>query len=242
MIELKNVEAWYGSTQVLFGVNVTVPSSHVLALVGTNGAGKTSIIRSIMRLIKTKGEIQILGQDITQVPTHQLVRDFGVAAVNEEQPLFGHLTVKQNLELGSTRASRARFNQIVELFPIVQERWTSPISLLSGGQRQLVALARSLTLDPKFLLLDEPSLGLSPAMTDVVYEQIAAVKNEMNIGILLVEQNTNRARSVADQLQLIAMGESQPPIRADDHAALVDLERKAFGAYEVDSGFTEVLE
>ena len=241
MIQLKNVEAWYGSTQVLFGVNLQVEPSKVLALVGTNGAGKTSIIRSIMRLIRTRGQISINHQEVSRVATHDLVRNFGVAAVNEEQPLFGNLTVKQNLELGSTQRSRAHMHQIVEMFPIVQERWASPISLLSGGQRQLVALARSLTLSPKFLLLDEPSLGLSPAMTDLVYEQIALVKAEMNVGILLVEQNTNRARSVADQLQLIAMGESQHPILADDHEALVELERKAFGAYEVDSGFTEVL-
>lgn len=181
------------------------------------------------------------GEDISGVPTHQLVREFGVAAVNEEQSLFGNLTVKQNLELGSTRQSRAHILDVVDMFPVVKERWTSPISLLSGGQRQLVALARAMMLKPKYLLLDEPSLGLSPAMTDLVYEQINSVKSEMNVGILLVEQNTNRARSVADHLQLIAMGVSQSPIRADDRQALINLERQAFGPYEVDSGFTEIL-
>ena len=239
MLHTRDLRAWYGRTQALFGVDLSVNEGEVLALVGTNGAGKSTIIRALLGLVETRGEVFHDQTPIADWPTHRRIRRCAVAVLHEERCLFGELTVTENMLLGLPRSARRRLDEVAAAFPIVADRSQSRVSMLSGGQRQLVALARMVIAEPRYVLLDEPTLGLSPAMVDEVYEHLG-VLTEMGIGVLLVEQNINRARSVADRLQLVAAGRTAPPIDAQDLEAVTRLEKQAFGAGEVESGFTEL--
>lgn len=239
MLHTHDLRAWYGRTQALFGVDLSLNQGEVLALVGTNGAGKSTIIRALLGLVRTQGEVTIDGTSISDWPTYRRIRRCGVAVLHEERCLFGELTVTENMLLGLPKSARKRLDDVAPAFPIVAERSQSLVSALSGGQRQLVAIARMVLAEPRYVLLDEPTLGLSPAMVDEVYDHLG-VLTEMGIGVLLVEQNINRARAIADRLQLVTAGQTAPPVDAKDMEAVTRLEMQAFGAGEVESGFTEL--
>jgi len=228
MLEAKSLAAWYGQTPALFDVSVTVRPGQVLALVGTNGGGKSTTVRSIMGLIRSTGSIKVNDVEMSEWPTHQRVQEGRIAVVHESSNLFGELTVTDNLFLGLRNASEDRLQEVQHIFPIIAERPKALVGTLSGGQRQMVALGKAFLSNPNFLLLDEPTLGLSPAMVDVVYQTLAEFTSR-NIGVLLIEQNIQRAASFATDIQLISIGRSEPPIPTTDVARVGHLQLLAFG-------------
>lgn len=231
MLETTSLAAWYGPTQALFDVSIKVVPGQVLALVGTNGAGKTTTVRSIMGLIRSSGGISANGMDISQWPTHRRAREGRIAVVHESVNLFGELTITENLMLGLNKVSRERLEEVQDIFPVIAERSKALVGTLSGGQRQMVALGKAFLSDPSYLLLDEPSLGLSPAMVDVIYQTMQEF-TARNVGVLLIEQNIQRAASVATDIQLISIGRSESPISASDLERVEKLQQLAFGESE----------
>jgi branched-chain amino acid transport system ATP-binding protein len=231
MLETSTLAAWYGPTQALFDISISVAPGRVLALVGTNGAGKTTTVRAIMGLVRTEGSIKVNGSDISQWPTHRRALGGRIAVVHESLNLFGELTVTENLFLGLKHVPRGRLEEVEEIFPVIAERPKALVGALSGGQRQMVALGKALLSDPSYLLLDEPSLGLSPAMVDVIYRAINEF-TKRDVGVLLIEQNIQRAAEAATEIQLISIGRSEPPIPSSDHERVQQLQQLAFGEVE----------
>ena len=229
MLETRNLAAWYGQTQALFDVSITVRPCEVLALVGTNGAGKSTTVKAILGLVRSSGSVVADGVDISSWPTYRRVRKSAIAVLHESQNLFGELTVKENLLLGLNHKTADEIAEVTSIFPVINERLNKPVGALSGGQRQMVALGRALLTAPKYLILDEPSLGLSPASVDLVYGAINQF-TARNVGVLLIEQNIQRAVTVASWLQLLTIGRSSPPVPAGDIGQVQQLQDAAFGA------------
>lgn len=229
MLETRNLAAWYGQTQALFDVSITVRPGEVLALVGTNGAGKSTTVKAILGLVRSAGSIVADGEDISSWPTHRRVRQSAIAVLHESQNLFGELTVRENLLLGLDHKTAEEIDEVARIFPVINERMHQPVGALSGGQRQMVALGRALLTAPRYLILDEPSLGLSPASVDLVYGAIDQF-TARNVGVLLIEQNVQRAVTVASWLQLLTIGRSENPVPAGDAAQVQQLQDAAFGA------------
>jgi branched-chain amino acid transport system ATP-binding protein len=207
LLELTDIEAGYGrAAMVLRGLSVTVPAGSVVCLVGPNGAGKSTVLKVASGILAPRsGTVRVDGQDVTGWSSQRLL-GAGLAHVLQGHSVFPEMTVAENVSLGAYTMSRratdkARVAERVAfvqgLFPVVRERWRSLAGLLSGGQQKQVEFARSLMVDPKVLLLDEPSMGLDPRATAVVFEQVVAMR-EAGLAILLVEQNARRALETAD--------------------------------------------
>jgi branched-chain amino acid transport system ATP-binding protein len=230
VLTLDSVKGWYGRTQALFGVDLEVAPGKSVALVGTNGAGKTTTLRAILGAVRTEGAVRVDGRDISAKPTHRRVNDHGIAIVHEGRGLLSQLTVQENLVVGANRAERARIGEVLDLFPVLRDRTHQKVSLLSGGQQQMVALGRALLRDPKYLLLDEPALGLAPVVIDEIYTYIAELCSR-GMGVLLVEQSVTRAASVADQLVLLRVGTVDRVVDTTDRAQVDQLVADAFGVH-----------
>ena len=206
LLQVAGLQAWYGPTQALFDVSLDVGEGETLALLGTNGAGKSSTLRAICGLITSKGGVCLRGEDISQTPAHIRYRRHRIALVHEGRGLLYGLTVSENLSLG--RIDRARggmSSEVEELFPALAGRGNEDVANLSGGEQQMVAIARGLLADPSVLLLDEPSLGLAPSLVDRVYETLQSLK-QRGRAMLLVEQNISRALEVADRVCVLRAG------------------------------------
>ena len=210
MLEVTNLTAGYGALTVLHGVSLQVGNAEAVALVGTNGAGKTTLVRAICRLIKARaGRVSKDGVEITGMSPHDLARH-GLAVVLENRRLFGELTVRENLILAEKTGSKHRdkrfaWDDVIGLFPVVGERLNSPVELLSGGQQQMVAIARALLLQPDLLIMDEPSTGLAPK---VVKDILLVIKDlrARGMGLLLIEQNVGIAAEITDRAYIMALG------------------------------------
>ncbi|HET7873519.1 MAG TPA: ABC transporter ATP-binding protein [Terriglobales bacterium] len=210
LLELENVTAFYGDLQALFGISLRVLPGEIVTLIGANGAGKTTILRVISGMKHpAEGTLRLNGDDISRVPAHQLVVR-GVSHVPEGRQVFPFLTVRENLSLGaySSRA-RMRMKESLEeqltLFPRLAERMNQLAGTLSGGEQQMVAIARGLMAQPKLLLLDEPSLGLAPKVVDEVFEKIQEVRRT-GIAMLIVEQNVVSGLGVSDRGYVVQHG------------------------------------
>jgi branched-chain amino acid transport system ATP-binding protein len=209
LLEIDGVSARYGKAIALDGVSLRVQAGEVVSVLGANGAGKTTMTRIVTGLLPVaSGTVRISGEDVSRLGPHERVRR-GVACCPEGRQIFGELTVQENLLLGGYTTDKAarvtRADELCTLFPILGQRHAQPAGTLSGGQQQLLAMARALMSDPKLLILDEASLGLSPVAIDTVYEAIAGVR-QAGLSILLIEQNAHRSLAVADHAYVLDRG------------------------------------
>jgi branched-chain amino acid transport system ATP-binding protein len=231
LLELKNVHTYYGNIHALKGISLTVNQGEIIALIGGNGAGKTTTLRTICGQQRPKmGEVVHKGQPLAGVPVHQMITR-GIAHVPEGRRIFPQLTIRENLEMGAFSISDKKFiaDRIelgFSLFPRLREREKQLGGTLSGGEQQMLAVARALMQDPEIILLDEPSMGLSPLFVEKIFE-IIEMLNKQGKTILLVEQNALMALEVAHRGYVIQTGEI---VLTDDAKALAknEMVRKAY--------------
>lgn len=211
LLKIDKVCCGYGDLKVLFDISLEVAEGECVALVGSNGAGKTTLLRTVSGTVPlTSGRIIWQGEDITHMPDYKRP-ELGIAHIPQGRGILTTLSIHDNLILGSyckrTKAKRAQLiEKMLEMFPILKDRLSHLAGTLSGGQQQMLAIARALMLEPTLLVLDEPSLGLAPIVVDSVFETIDRVKAESGTSILLIEQNLMQALSVADRGYVIETG------------------------------------
>ena len=210
MLKVENLEVAYGGIQALRGITFEVPQGKIVTLIGANGAGKSTTLRSMVGLVKAKsGRISFNGADITNQPTHKTIAA-GIVTVPEGRRVFANMTVLENLKIGAyLRTDTAEIKKdeewVYELFPRLKERSWQPAGTLSGGEQQMLAVGRALMSRPKMVMMDEPSLGLAPLIVQDIFAIIRKI-NEMGVTILLVEQNANMALKTADYGYVLETG------------------------------------
>lgn len=210
LLQVDNIEVYYGVIKALKGISFEVNKGEIVALIGANGAGKTTILHTVTGLLKPKtGKITFKGNDITKVPAHKIVT-MGMAHVPEGRRIFSQLSVLDNIKLGAfTRKDKEEIeetlNYVYERFPRLKERKNQIAGTLSGGEQQMLAMGRALMSKPEFVLMDEPSMGLSPLLVSEIFEIIKAI-NENGTTVLLVEQNAKKALSIADRAYVLETG------------------------------------
>jgi len=210
MIKIKDLKAGYNGQEILHGIDLEVKPAEIVAIIGPNGGGKTTLLKSIFNLCEvSSGKIIFKNKDITKMPTYELIHE-GVCYVPQGRQVFNDLTVRENLEMGAFIMAnhellRRNIKDVYEKFPFLKEKQDNYAFTLSGGQQQMLAIGRALIQDPELLLLDEPSLGLSPKMTKEVFDKIKAINKE-GISIIIVEQNAKKAVEIADRTYILEDG------------------------------------
>ncbi len=211
MLAVEGVSVSYGAIRAVRDVTLSVEEGEVVALLGANGAGKTTLLSAVAGLLQpTAGTISFEGEDVTAAPPEEMVRR-GVSLTPEGRRVFADLTVEENLRLGGATqrdrdSLRSQLESMVELFPSLETRWRLQAGKLSGGEQQMLAIARSLMSNPRLLLLDEPSLGLAPVIVDLIFDLFGRLRDR-GITVLLVEQNAHRALEVADRAYVMSTGQ-----------------------------------
>ena len=227
VLAVRGLRAWIGSQQVLQGVDLEVPASGVTALLGRNGVGKTTTLRAILGLVRRAGAVELGGVDVSAEPTHRIVRR-GVGYVPENREVFGGLSVAENLRLARRRdAGAGRAALVADLFPDLAARGGQAAGTLSGGQQQMVALARALLNDNRVLLVDEPTKGLAPRVVDEVTGALARAAER--VPVLLVEQDLAVVERLADRVVVLSEGRVRHAGPAADFLADRDLVRSLLG-------------
>jgi len=211
MLEIKDLAVSYGAISALHGISLEVREGDIVTLIGSNGAGKTSLLRTISGLVKPRsGEIRYCGERIDNSRAHEIVKR-GLAHVPEGRMIFANLTVWENLKMGAyLQREKSVFDRDIEyvfqIFPRLKERLKQVAGTLSGGEQQMLAIGRALMSKPRFLMLDEPSLGIAPLLVKLIFEKIVEINREQGITILLVEQNANLALQVSRYAYVLETG------------------------------------
>jgi branched-chain amino acid transport system ATP-binding protein len=227
MLEISDLHVSYGNVQAVRGVGMRVSPGEVTIVLGANGAGKTTTLKAVAGLEKpVSGRVTLGGDDITGLAPHKVVRR-GISLVPEGRRVFGPLTVAENLRMGAYTADKATtaetLDRVHEMFPILSDRGGSAAGLLSGGEQQMLAFGRALMSQPTFMLLDEPSMGLAPAIVDSILAKVRQMADS-GIGILMVEQNAEAGLEVADDVVAVARGEvvwAGPAAEAKNNASVL---------------------
>ena len=233
MLTLQDVRVFYGAIQAVKGISLEVRERELVTIVGANGAGKTTTLRTISGIYRpTTGSITFEGRNLAALPSHEIVA-LGISQAPEGRQIFGSLSVRDNLMLGATRrADRAGIAQeldyLVSLFPVLGERMNQSGGTLSGGEQQMLAIARALMAKPRLLLLDEPSLGLAPMLVNRIFAVISRLK-ETGVTILLVEQNARKALEIADRAYVMETGRVILSGDARELAANPEIEKAYLG-------------
>jgi branched-chain amino acid transport system ATP-binding protein len=234
LLQVRGLQAGYGPTQVLHGLDFDIEEGSITALLGANGAGKTTTLRALCGVVRTTGEVRFAGERIDGRATEDIVR-LGVAHVPDGRGTFTDLTTEENLRLGAyarrDRGGLAQdFERMYRLFPILAERRHQQAGTLSGGQQQMLAVARALMLRPRLLLLDEPSFGLAPLVVKEIFGVMKEINASQKVTILLVEQNASMALRLADRAHLLETGRL---VRSGSSAELMndDAVRRAYLGY-----------
>jgi branched-chain amino acid transport system ATP-binding protein len=211
LLELENVHTYYGNIHALKGISITVDEAEIVTLIGGNGAGKSTTLKTISGLLRPRpGAIRLAGEDLTKYKPHEIVMK-GIVQVPEGRRIFGRLTVVENLEMGSFVQNDKKkianaMEKVFTLFPRLKERRSQLGGTLSGGEQQMLATARAMMAEPKIMLLDEPSMGLAPVLVDSIFDTIQEL-HKSGTTILLVEQNARAALAVADRGYVLQTGE-----------------------------------
>jgi branched-chain amino acid transport system ATP-binding protein len=210
LLQVEGIHTYYGAIEALRGVSLRVEEGEAVTIIGSNGAGKSTTLRSISGLTPARsGKVMFEGQEITRVPAHQIV-DYGIALAPEGRHCFARMTVRENLDLGAYRRRdggvEEDLNRVFDLFPRLKERERQKAGTMSGGEQQMLAIGRALMARPKLLLLDEPSMGIAPILVERIYATIAEI-NRQGVALLLVEQNANYALDVSERGYVLETGE-----------------------------------
>ncbi len=210
LLEVKGLDAFYGATQVLHGLDLSVAEAGITTLLGANGAGKTTVLRAVSGMVRTRGEIRFAGAPIAGKATEEIAR-LGIAHVPEGRATFSSMTVDENLRLGAhARKNRdtlaADLQRLYRAFPPLAERRRQLAGTLSGGEQQMLAVARALLLRPRLLLLDEPSLGVAPLIVAEIFRMVKEINRQDGVSVLLVEQNASLALELAERVYLLETG------------------------------------
>ncbi len=222
MLEIKNLSVSYGAINALHGISLQIKDGDIVTLIGANGAGKTTTLKTISGLLKVRsGEILYDGRNITDLKPHQIVK-LGISHVPEGRMVFANLTVCENLMMGAylqrdKNVIRKELDFVFAMFPRLKERESQVAATLSGGEQQMLAIGRALMSQPKFLMMDEPSLGIAPLLVKTIFEKIVEINREKRITILLVEQNANLALEISHYGYVLETGRI---ILQDQSAAL----------------------
>lgn len=230
LLEVKELSATYGQVRALKPTSLTIHEGELVTVLGPNGAGKTTLVRAIMRLVKAEGHVRFKGEDVSRLATHDLAKR-GIVLVLEGRGLFGGMTVLENINLGGYSTTwaetRQRRERVFELFPRLKERLHQQASSLSGGEQQMLAIGRALMANPKLLLLDEPSLGLSPKISAEILRALGRL-NEEGLGILLVEQKAPLALKLARRAYVLTLGHIAKELQAGEIGSHHDIAQYYF--------------
>lgn len=212
MLNIENIDVFYGDVQVIKNISLNVKEGELVAVIGANGAGKTTMIKTISGILKPRsGTITFKGKTISEMDANRIVKQ-GVVQVPEGRLLFPEMSVRENLEMGAyivneKQVVATQLESVYEMFPILQERQKQQAGTLSGGEQQMLAIGRALLSSPKLIMLDEPSLGLSPKLVQSIFEMVVRINKELGMTVLLVEQNVQLSCKISDRAFVIENGE-----------------------------------
>src|SRR3989338_1822754 len=212
LLTIKNLNAWYDQAQILHQVNMHVKEGEIVSIIGPNGAGKSTCLKAIANLVPRKeGNIFLQGKEISTIASHHLVKE-GISFVPKGRSVFPSLRVEENLELLGFILKKdldKRIKEVYSQFPVLADKKKQKAGLLSGGEQQMLALGRALLIKPKLLLMDEPTLGLSPKMKKLIFEKVKEINKETRLAILMVEQNARMALKLSDRAYVLELGRNR---------------------------------